>query len=124
MSPSSECQWRTELDFLLCSQMNCSESDRRYKFTSQEKEKLSCNKNKKEKKTSNQHPKITRSISAHKIKPRSCVKWGGSKRTWHRVLFTGGKSAVSLLPPSASPALELSPLIWLVQPPKKGPKLS
>lgn len=29
-----------------------------------------------------------------------------------------------LLPPSANPALELSPLIWLVQPPKKSPELS
>lgn len=29
-----------------------------------------------------------------------------------------------LLPPSANPALELSPLIWLVQPPKKSPEFS
>lgn len=29
-----------------------------------------------------------------------------------------------LLPPSANPALELSPLIWLVQPPEKSPELS
>jgi len=40
------------------------------------------------------------------------------------VLFTGGKSAVMLLPPSANPALELSPLIWPVQSPEKSPEHS
>lgn len=63
-------------------------------------------------------------VKPQRAEHRSWVKWAGSERTWHWVLFTGGKSAVMLLPPSASPALELSPLIWLVQPPKKSPELS
>lgn len=44
------------------------------------------------------------------------------KRTRHWV-FTGGKSAAMLPPPSASPASVLAPLIWLVQPPWKSPEL-
>lgn len=54
---------------------------------------------------------------------RGCVKQSESRRTWHRGLFTGAKSLLMLLPPSASPALELSPLIRPVQPPEKSPEV-
>lgn len=104
-------------DFLLCFQANWPESDRKNTkvvFLQSSPWNLTEIKGPK---TPNYRDHIT--VKPHRAKQRSSVKWGGSKRTWHRALFTGGKSAVMLLPPSASPALELSPLIWPVQPPIK-----